>query len=225
MASRPIVLQGTTGVLPGRVVGAQLGGRRGFTAVESIFAGTIRAAQNVGPRVGTFNNTHKRATIQNTDVTNGSLKNTTGYGQFLLLQQFLESYARIKKTAAGRDYRLGFAHWKNQAVYLVTPVSFDASQTVGSPMETTYSLSLRAWRRISLDRSAIATNDFTPVARTPGALQQLQKRLNDARSRTFITASTPRNRNSREMFHPSSAAKRVTTAMTRAVTTHLPRRA
>jgi hypothetical protein len=27
------------------------------------------------------------------------------------------------------------------------------------------------------------------------------------------------------MFHPSSAAKRVTTAMTRAVTTHLPRRA
>jgi membrane-bound lytic murein transglycosylase len=37
--------------------------------------------------------------------------------------------------------------------------------------------------------------------------------------------TTSRSRNSREMFHPSSAAKRATTAMARALTTHLPRRA
>lgn len=188
---KPIVLQGTTGVLPGRTAGPLLGSAQ---IVDSIFAGTIGAIRNTDARVGSFTGTHKRATITENDISNGSLKGTTGYGQFLLLQQFLESYARIKKSKAGRDYRLGFAHWKNQALYLVTPVKFDANQTVGSPMETTFTLIMKAWRRISLEQSqSSAASGFEAIARKPGAVQQMQTKINDARRilsslRSVITA-------------------------------------
>ncbi len=175
---RNITLQGTTGVNPGRVAGPMLGAAN---AVQSIFAGTIRSVQNTAARLDTLQGTQKPAIVTYADI-EGPLKGSTGYYQFLLLSQFLESYVRIKKTAAGKKHRLAFAHWKQQAVYLVTPVLFDARQDTQSPLETVYTLQLRAWKRISLEQGQLAVNSNTPVARDPGALQSVQKSLNDARS-------------------------------------------
>lgn len=99
------------------------------------------------------------------------LASTTGYYQFRLLQRFLEGYVNLKKKASGAKYRLAFAIWKDEAVYIVTPVQFEVKRSASSPLEYMYSLQLRAWKRIVLE------SDFeeeSPQAAnfSPGYMQQ-----------------------------------------------------
>lgn len=177
---RTISLQGTTGVLPGRGAGTSLA-KPNF--LESVFAGTIRSAQGVANAALKLdpNNGFRVNYIKNDDVL-GELKGTTGYLQFLLLSQFLEAYAHVKKTKAGRKYRLAFAHWKTGEVYLVTPINLDVTQNVSSPLEYTFNFSMKAWKRIDLGWGAAPLEPTTPSVRDPGAMQQVLSKLTAARA-------------------------------------------
>ena len=174
---RQIQLSGTLGVLPLRPLAvASSSGSVG----PAIFDGTIQLAGRVaasapgiaGPAAGP-------PLIDQLvfDAPNASdvdqIAKTSGYYQLLLLEKFFEDYAAVKQTLGGRDYLLAFAHWKHQAVYLVMPQSFVASQSAESPLEHTYSLSLRAWRRVQLDVAGVAANQYVPVTQRPGGLQSL----------------------------------------------------
>lgn len=178
---RMITMQGTTGVLPGRPTGKILGSAG---LAGSIFAGTVRAVDNFTSAVSQIGNTllgFSRPNIVTDSDLGGDLRGTTGYYQFLLLEQFLVSYAALKKTDAGKDIRLGFAQWKTQQVYLVTPTDFSVQQQVSSPLEFTFNLSMKAWRQIKLDSPEPLTPVNKPVIREAGALQKLLTTIDECR--------------------------------------------
>src|SRR5690348_10822795 len=128
---RVITLTGTLGVLPLRPA-AQ--GRNQVNLAEAIFGGTItqvdRVATSANNLVGDLTGSNPNFTpnlvdlsaFDNPDADQTGMVKTSGYYQMRLLQDFLENYANFKKTSAGRDYRLALAIWKQQSVYLVTPL-------------------------------------------------------------------------------------------------------
>lgn len=182
-------IRGSTGVLPGRGSAAQ---QLGFSLFETIAGGTVQqlniVKQDVATAFSAFSNTaltnpniHPNADFDpnNSNVDNARVGDpsivakTTGWYQFQKLQRFLESYYAVKKTKAGRDLRLAFCMWKDQSIYLVTPVSFSATRSAISPLETTYDLSLKAWRRINLDTSSFNTVLGTALRRDPNKLARV----------------------------------------------------
>jgi hypothetical protein len=176
---RPISLSGTTGVFPGRGTSPTLGQ---FNLGQSIFAGTIRSAQQTASTAtGLQQNSGFTSNLVTDTELLGELKGTTGYAQFLMLQQFFEVYANLKKQSINKDLRLAFAHWKTQEVYLVTPIDFNVSQSVGSPLKYTYSLSMKAWRRIDLKAVEPPASVVRPVSREPGKLQKSLASIDAAR--------------------------------------------
>lgn len=180
---RIISLQGTTGVLPARQGGEPLPSP---SLAASIFAGTIQAANNLRASAEALAKSYTgftQAIVTESDIL-GSLKGTTGYYQFLLLQRFLEEYVRAKKNggASAKKLRLGFAHWKMGYVYLVTPEVFAVSQTAGKPLQYDYTLQLKAWGRTTLNESAQAISPVTTLATDPGKLQQALQSINQART-------------------------------------------
>jgi hypothetical protein len=195
---RQIQFTGTTGVLPLRPTGDK---RQELNLGQAIFAGTIEQANRVATSAKAFasNFTDGNANfIENLvsdneftqvdavsgggDGSGSAIAKTSGYYQMRLMERFFENYAAFKQTKAGRDYRLALALWKQQSVYLVTPLVYNRNQTGQSPFEYTYQLSLRAWRRISLDSvDNKASSAFTPVRMRPNGLQRTLKALLDAR--------------------------------------------
>lgn len=173
---RMISLSGTTGVLPLR---GTVASAADLTQSPSIFAGVITGAQSLGTAVSQTGNllglesggqTGNR--ISDSELDSG-LNKSTGYYQMLLLKRFLEYYASRKKTAADRDLRLAFAIWKEQEVYLVSPVSFDVRRSAASPLEYNYGLQLKAWRRILLSEDSTSSFEYSPVAKNPNRLAQV----------------------------------------------------
>ncbi len=156
---RTITLTGTTGVWPGR---KSLGVFPGLDVSQAVFGGTLSAIGNV---LGGVSSVVSTFTGQGGVEPNKSFASATageyvpavqtGYYQMRLLQQFLEAYVASKKTDDGRRLRLAFCLWKDQAVYLVTPVSFDMRRSAASPWEYTYSLQLRAWKRINFPGAGV----------------------------------------------------------------------
>lgn len=173
-----ISFNGTTGILPGRGAGSSV---PSFNAAQSIFSGTIRSAESFSATKGTIGQQLRSNSISDDDIT-GDLKGTTGYYQFKLLENYLEAYANMKKRVGGKKYHLAWAHWKTQAVYLVTPSVFEVRQAwPESPLEYRYSLNMVAWRRINLQAAGSIQNDYKPAVRDPGKLQQLIANLDAAR--------------------------------------------
>lgn len=183
---RLLQLTGTTGILPDRGT-AKLLTTASF--VSSVFAGTIRAAQTgiVRPAHDLSRDlSNEPLTPPNLMLNEVSSKTdagkTSGYYQFRLLQCYLENYVALKKKVAGRPYRLAFAIWKDEAVYLVTPQSFDVRRNPQSPFEYPYSLAFKAWRRIKLDSTvAPLLASFAPITRDPNKLARALKAIEDAR--------------------------------------------
>lgn len=148
---RMISLQGTTGVFPLR--GSAPKPSRLETELSGIFAGTATGIRQIGTSISQAGNLLGISSQTPNIVLDNEMRDkvdSTGFYQFQLLRRFLEAYALYKKTPAGRNARLGFAVWKDQEIYLVTPVSFDLSRTAASPLEYPYSLTMKAWRRIQL---------------------------------------------------------------------------
>jgi hypothetical protein len=140
---RPISLSGTMGVWPGR---GSLPPLTALNLARTVFAGNVGVQMLItgNPRGG------QGGVAPEKDFASGSSGVQTGYYQLRLLQQYLEAYAAAKKTDAGRNLRLAFAIWKDQAVYYVTPKSFEYRKSAVSPQEYLYSLQLLAWKRVIL---------------------------------------------------------------------------
>src|SRR5690606_6195187 len=148
---RFISFDGTTGVAPFRRTNARAP-ESSLAALNAatggVFGGTIEATQNlvnaVSNAFGKYaSNTHNASESGLTkDVNNqdGIPEMSTGYAQFHLLREFLEGYAAMKLNKDNRDVRLALAIWKDSAVYLVTPISFDLRRDANSPYEYQYSL-------------------------------------------------------------------------------------
>lgn len=178
---RMIRLAGTTGISFGRD-NAPL--PPGFDFRNSIIAGTSQAAlvtannaqQLISP---TFvNNTHKQAEY---DDPSGQ-QTLTGWFQFRLLQIFFEAYAELKKTSAGRRARLALATYKDEAVYLVSPQSFDVDKTADAGLEYRYNIALKATKRIKLRKGqSDVVEPFTPIQVNPGGLANMLNKLQQAR--------------------------------------------
>jgi hypothetical protein len=166
---------GTTGVLPNKdTAAAQLGVPDAIAFTGGIAAGTIQnvvqtaetAAQNLGfTQFNLMNQTELDTTVGPLGKGRG-----TGYYQFRLLQKFLEGYANMKRYggAAARRKRLAVAIWKDEAVYVVSPQSFEVRREAGrDPLGYGYTLSFKAWRRVKLN------------AQPPGALENYKGKRND----------------------------------------------
>ncbi|CAB4127343.1 hypothetical protein UFOVP75_149 [uncultured Caudovirales phage] len=174
---RNISLQGSFGVLP-----------NGKTAQTGLPSASVTNRFTLGIIGGTINSISQSAQAfsqvigapspnisADSDFANGDLHQDgrgTGYFQFRLLQQFLEAYAAVKKRSEGKYMRLAFATWKDEAVYIVTPVSFDVTRRATDALGYSYSIQLKAWKRVQLttDNSG-ALPPFVGSRNDPGMLQ------------------------------------------------------
>lgn len=106
----------------------------------------------------------------------------TGWYQFRLLQLFFEAYAEFKKTKAGRRARLALATYKDEAVYLVSPMSFDVDKNSAAPLEYKYNIVLKAMKRVKLSQGqADVAIPYNPIQNNPGGLQTMLNKLQQAR--------------------------------------------
>lgn len=163
---RMISISGTTGVMPLRPSALQGPGDRTVDIQPGVIpAGTIQAVGGVVDTATRLIPTPNLmpASVSDTDG-RATVGRGSGYYQFRLLQLFFERYAEVKQTAAGRDLRLAFASWKDQAVYLITPVSFELTRSASNPLAYSYRIQAKAWRRIDLDSSfgqAVSISELT----------------------------------------------------------------
>lgn len=182
---RIITLQGTTGVLPLRGTAAKPGVLE--SNLTTIFAGTVTGARQVQTAISQARNlvgagTPPTNVVSDADLEKDNALKGTGFYQFLLLKRFLEAYAAAKK-AGDKDLRLGFAIWKEKEIYLVTPASFDVSRTGSSPLAYPFSISMRAWRRVSIEETTGAQTPYEGHvgARDPNKLAQAVNLLESGR--------------------------------------------
>jgi hypothetical protein len=180
--TRMITMQGTTGVFAGRGAAIQ---PKSFQWRDAIFAGTVTAArqtvsaakQIVSPKF--IDNTVPQNDFNGVQEGAGAL---TGWYQFRLLQLFFESYVEMKKNKDKRNYRLALATWKDEAVYLVSPMQFVVNKSAGSPFEYHYNLAFKAFKRVKLDRGlADKVKPYKPIDVSPGALSKTLNTIQQAR--------------------------------------------
>lgn len=196
---RDIVFSGTTGITPiknNATPKDALSDNQVVRTGAAIFAGTVSAAQGIINDVAVLTggtpafSTNINKGLGQVGDFDAIPETSTGYYQFRLLQQFLESYAELKKknisfedVSNTKNLRLALAIWKDEAVYLCTGVQFQLKRTVANPMEYFYTLQLKAWKRISPSfdgKSILAFDSVGPVARKPNFYAQLLTRMNAA---------------------------------------------
>lgn len=174
---RNISFSGTTGVLPNKGSAEQ---RQSQPFVQSllggIFAGTIASTQRTASII-----TGVKPNVVTDDELSGTIGQTSGYVQFRRLQEFFENYVAFKKTKQGKDYCLALAIWKDQAVYLVTPLVFNVTRTADSPFEYPYQLSFRAWRRVTLSTNGPEPEVFKPLSTDANKIGKLLVAIDKAR--------------------------------------------
>lgn len=180
---RMIRLVGTTGVNPlrGSAETYSPGGMFGL----GIGAGTLSAVSRLTDTAQSV------LTAEPPDYTNliprtfeeGTEGSSTGYYQFHLLQKFLEGYAALKKTQAGKAYRLAFAIHKDESIYLVTPVMFVLRRTANSALEYPYEFQMKAFGRIKVSDLSSDTDYVSDIrsASDTTAFQQILRRIVAAR--------------------------------------------
>lgn len=159
---------------------------QGFSAVNSYTAGAIQGTVN---QIAGFS-----SKISNIAASGGfnvqsdsdfdkdaPISKTSGYYQANKLREFLQQYASIKKTSKGRNLRLAVALWKDNIVYLVTPVNYVVSKDTSSPMEIRYSLDFEAWKQIDLSVPGNLYASPPPVRTSPALLARTINTLSLAR--------------------------------------------
>lgn len=191
-----ITVQGTFGVWPGRESIAVQPGTPNF--LQSIFGGTILAAQNVATQFTSIinnitngsnaskpvnlrpDNTNAQEII--TDSSNPEYGGFgTGYYQQLMLQQFLEQYEEAKRNPINASWRLVFDIPKQNQSFVVTPVGYTWNENVNRPMEVNYNIQFKAWRRIDLKNNTIQV-PLQVTQLTPGILQQILNTIQAAQN-------------------------------------------
>ena len=195
---RTIMLRGTTGFSPGRVSGGDRSGTGALSQLERIFGGTI---SNIKSAVSSLNqagqaltnsapaayNVYQEANYDiNSSISDSILAQSTGFYQMALLRDFFDCYMAKKKIndAEAQTLRLAVAIWKEDQVFLVTPITFDATKDSSSPLEYHYTLVFKAWKRIMLDvRDASNDTNFLapPIRRSPNLIAAAINTLTAAR--------------------------------------------
>lgn len=175
-----IAIRGTTGVLPLRNNAPKETPGLNPQTLGGVFAGTIQAINNTalllpGSRLP---NVVPKSDFENKQ----DVWQNTGFYQFHLLQKWLESYTELKRKRGGQNYAMGFAINKDKAVYICTPLSFDLQRAANSPLEYNYSLNLRSWKRIALDKTLADAHHVQPVARDISAMARVLNALTAARA-------------------------------------------
>ena len=161
--------QGTTGIWPNRPT---VGGiPKPPSALASVFGGALNSLNKVADnfkRIGrAFSGDHPAkiapaVTPAKSDV--GSY--STGYFQAMLLGQFLERYAQLKKNPNYKHLRLVFDIPKQNKSFIVTPVNFSLRQNAQKPMEYMWNMQLKAWKRIELTAPAPASNELFKLGKS-----------------------------------------------------------
>lgn len=110
---------------------------------------------------------------------------STGYYQAMLLGQFLERYAQLKKNPRNKNLRLVFDIPKQNKSFIVTPVNFGLRQNAQKPMEYMWNIQLKAWKRVTLDSPAPLRNelfDLDPnvMSRIVGTVAEARRTLSSA---------------------------------------------
>lgn len=182
---RMLTFSGTTGVLPVRETAASKLGVpdiQRFTGgvlagtIANVAQSTVVSAQTL-LGVSNWNLMDEAGLRSETGAGAG-----TGYYQFRLLQKFLESYVEMKKRPEGRNKRLAVAIWKDQAVYVVSPMTFDLRRSASDPLAYQYNLSFKSWRRVKLSSEGPnPANDYRIRRNDPTFLQNILNALTEAR--------------------------------------------
>lgn len=152
--------------------------------LQSLFGGTLSAIGNVVNQVTNVINTatgnhpsNKPTSLRPETSTTGSTG--TGYYQALKLQQFLEQYAEAKRDPKNASWRLVFDIPKQNQSFVVSPVVYNWLQNVNKPMEISYNLQLKAWRRVNLNvKPDTQKPDNQPIS--PGILQRILNTISQA---------------------------------------------
>jgi len=181
-----ISASGTMGVWPYRESVSKAPGSAGI--LQSVLGGTIQAASGlisqVVTTVNSFTNNYpvsKPSTISPTDLGSQFGGSSTGYYQAMYLQQFLEQYAEAKKDPKNYGWRLVFDIPKQNQSFVVTPMQFTWQQSVNRPMEITYQMQFKAWRRINLNEVPQKPSPAQAYTVTPGILQRVLASIMEAR--------------------------------------------
>lgn len=158
--------------------------------VQSLFGGTIEALGTLQSQVQGVINTattghpaNKPVTIRPDSSGVGPSQGlvTTGYYNALKLQQFLEQYAEAKKDPANTGWRLVFDIPKQNQSLIVTPNVYTWQQNANKGMEISYSMQLKAWRRVDLNETPkTVPSNVQPIS--PGILQRILNTITTARS-------------------------------------------
>ena len=196
-------IQGTFGVWPGRKSIVAPPGTP--SVLQSIFGGTIAAAENVATQFTSIINAattgslaSKPTTVRpDTTVPSETISSSsdteyggvgTGYYQTIMLQQFLEQYAEAKRNPVNAGWRLVFDIPKQKQSFVVTPVGFTWNENANKPMEINYNLQLKAWRRIDL-HSPPSTVPLNVTPLSPGVLQQILNTIQAAQNTAAASVS------------------------------------
>ena len=156
------------------------------SVLESVFGGTLSGIGNV---IGQVQNTINTVTSNTTgtkpaqfgpELSQQGLA-STGYYQALALQQFLEQYAIAKTDPKNAGWRLVIDIPKQNQSFVVSPIQFVWNQNKSRPMEVTYTLQLKAWRRIDLFQTPETIAD-SPFSISPGILQRVLNSISQARA-------------------------------------------
>ncbi|MDE2425784.1 MAG: hypothetical protein KGO96_07740 [Elusimicrobia bacterium] len=188
LPTRIINISGTTGVVPGREGANNLSQSGLLASTSSTFAGALSTAQNFSSLISSTGlNTGSTNVYSFPDLTSTNNNNVgrIGYVSFRLLEVLLEIYADLKAKGDkdSKDYRLAFFMWKDDAIYIVTPMSFEKKRDADRPLEYLYNLKLKAWQRIPLFGSP-PTVDVLKItdSLSPTVASQVFNRLRDARN-------------------------------------------
>lgn len=201
---RDIMLTGTTGI------NLEKGNVEGTLPAGGIVGrGVVNAARSIQ---GDFNalvsGTPIRINNEVTPAKSDTPFQTSGFMQFHALRTFLEGYVALKQSSEIPDQdelgnnanevkrykpenlRLAFCTWKDQAFYLCTLRMFDMKRSAASPLEYSYSLQLRAFRRTSINIALSSSNKTREtVAPKPNLVDDVLNRVQSARN---VIADTKR---------------------------------
>jgi hypothetical protein len=135
------------------------------TSLGTIFGGSLNAFSNVLEDLNrvkrAFDGSHPSSSSDaQTPGDHPSTLFSTGYYQAMLLGQFLERYAQLKKKPEAKNYRLVFDIPKQNQSFIVTPISFNLEQSQQKPMEYQFSFQLKAWKRIQLEAPTPLINEL-----------------------------------------------------------------
>lgn len=180
-----IAMNGSFGVLPFKNKKLSSPEAPAQNSIQTLFAGTIQAVNSLSNSLTAVSNA-LRGNTQTPSVTAGVATTQggfegTGYAQALLLDQFLERYADLKKSGNNPQLRLAFDIPKQNQTFLVTPLVFSYFQSAESPNEYKFNCQLKAYKRINLNSKQ--KDSTTPIAQntSPSGLARILNSIITAR--------------------------------------------